>query len=129
MKCQDVFVEFYSFATSVKGDWGVERRYNPSVFKKYGAEKSLSWKVSSFQHLKNRTLTVFELQEWCWYQKKRIFVIYKVFESFLKFRNSEKNCAVWSFSFLDKNDFFSKKYITRKIKWISKKTLCYFVEH
>ena len=74
-----------------KGVWGVERHYNPSLFKKYAAEKSLSWKVSNSQLLKNRTLTVFELKDRFWYQKKRYFVSYKVTESFFfQFSYSEK---------------------------------------
>ena len=50
-------------------------------------EKSLSWKFSILQLLKNRTLTVFELQDWYWYQKKRNFVLYKTTESFFRIQN------------------------------------------
>ena len=74
------------------------------------AEISLSWKVSILQLLKNLTLTVFELQDWHWYRNKRNFVIYKAKESFFfQFSKSEKNYAVWNFSFLGKNTFFRKK--------------------
>ena len=38
----DVVVESYSYGTCVKGVGGDEQRYNPLVFKKYGAEKSIS---------------------------------------------------------------------------------------
>ena len=80
------------------------------------AEKSLSWKISILQLLKNRTLTVFELQDWYWDQKKRNFVLYKVIESFFQFSNSEKNYALWNLFFLGKNPPFSKKMYNSKTK-------------
>ena len=66
-------------------------------------------KSSILQLLKNRTLTVFELRNWYWYQKKQHFVIYKAVEFF--FQNFEKYFIVWSFSFLGKNAFFWKKNV------------------
>ena len=93
-----------------KCEWGlvgVKRHYSPAVFKKYGAEKSFTWKVSILQLLKSWIFTVFELQDWNWYQKKRNFAIYKVTESFLQICFSEKNWAVWNLSLLAKKEFFS----------------------
>ena len=95
------------------------------------AGMSLSWKVSILQLLKNQTLTVFELQDWLWDQRKRTFVIYKVTESFsFHFLNSDKNCNVWNVSFLVKKTFLWKKIVwLENYSEIRKKALCSFVDH
>ena len=88
-------------------------------------KKLLSWKLSILQLLKNRTLTVFELQDRYWYQKKRKFVIYKVTEFFFAIFEFGQKLHCLKFQFLGKKTFFwKKKCVTRKLKWNSKKKLC-----
>ena len=93
------------------------------------AEKSLSWNFSVLQILKNRTLTVFELQDWYWYQKKRNFGIYTVTKSFFLISDFRKKLRRLEFQFLRQKTFLWKKIITRKLKWNSATTVCNFVEH
>ena len=71
----DVLVECYSGATYVIGTQGIKRHFIRPIFNTMSAKKLLSWKFSNLQILENRTLTVFKLQDWYWYQKKRNFVI------------------------------------------------------
>ena len=111
----DIVVKFYSCATCVKWVWEVvERHYNPSLFKKYGAEKSLSWKVSNLQLLKNLTLSVFELKDWYMYQNKPNFAIYKVTQSFFSIFELWKKLRRAEFQFFKQKFIFLKKMYNSK---------------
>ena len=89
--------------------WGLgefEHHYNPSIFKDYLQKNHSPEKFHFLQLLKNVTLTVLELQDSFWYQKKQKFVIYKVTESFFfQFSNSDKNYAIYNFSEIWKKKF------------------------
>ena len=79
------------------------------------SEKSLFCKVSTLQLLKNRTLSVFEQQDW-YQHKKTDFCDLQSYREFFQFPNSEKNYAVWNLSFLGKNAFFWKKMYDSQTK-------------
>ena len=126
----DVVVEFYSCVTYVKGidggggGVGAEWHYQPSIFNTMSADKSLSWKFSILQLLKNRTFLIFELQDWYWFQKKRNFVILKVKEGFFSI------CELWEklrrvefHIFRQKCTFFKKKLYNSKTKMKFEKKL------
>ena len=87
-------VKFYSYATCVKG---VQGKLNGTTIHQYlrnvSEKKSSPEKFPFFKLLKNRTLTVSELQNWYWHQKKRNFVIYNAVESLFQFSKSKKNAS------------------------------------
>ena len=94
-------------------------------------ERSFSWKVPILQLLKNRTVTVFELQDWYWYQKKRNFVMFKVTEVFFSIFEFWQKLHRLKFQFFRKKNIFLKKKMynsNTKVK-LKKITLNSFVEH
>ena len=91
-------------------------------FKELTPLNSRSWKVLVLQLLKRSATTVSELHGSCWYQKKRILVLYKLMKSFFRFSNFKKNYDLRKFNFSMKNRVFWKKFDNSKTKTKFKKT-------